>query len=105
MSGREVNEFTAKLKAEWGLKGTIDREKLLPVEVFWRDHQPWLQERGYILRPRFQPNWTPSWKGTAKDWSRCEDGQSFMVRTLKLGLANMTEGDIANLYTRRDTSI
>jgi hypothetical protein len=34
---------------------------LLPAERFWRDHQPWLEERGYMLRPRFHPNWKPSW--------------------------------------------
>ena len=39
-----------------------DPVKLLPGELFWRDHQPWLEERGYKLRPRFQPGWVASWK-------------------------------------------
>lgn len=30
-------------------------------EVFWRDHQEWLEEKGYVLRPRYQPEWVPSW--------------------------------------------
>ncbi|KAH9476241.1 hypothetical protein JR316_0011812 [Psilocybe cubensis] len=34
---------------------------LEPREVFWRDNQPWLLSCGYQLRPRFQPDWIPSW--------------------------------------------
>lgn len=48
-------------------------------EYFWRDRQPWLQERGYMLRPRYTPDWKPSWLGTTKHYSDCEDGQSTMV--------------------------
>ncbi|KAJ3477233.1 hypothetical protein NLI96_g10607 [Meripilus lineatus] len=33
---------------------------LLPDEIFWRDHQVWLQEKGYMLRPRYHPDWIPS---------------------------------------------
>lgn len=33
---------------------------LFPYEAFWRDHQVWLQEKGYMLRPRFHPDWIPS---------------------------------------------
>ncbi|KAA1476403.1 kinase-like protein [Dentipellis sp. KUC8613] len=29
----------------------------------WAKIQPWLQIQGYMLRPRFRPGWTPSWKG------------------------------------------
>ncbi|TBU31675.1 hypothetical protein BD311DRAFT_752237 [Dichomitus squalens] len=48
--------------------------QLGPSEIWWRDHQTWLQERGYMLRPRYRPDWTPSWengKGTFFDY---EDG-------------------------------
>ena len=45
-------------------------------EIFWRDHQKWLQERGYMLRPRYRPGWVPSWKGKPDlFWLSCEDGQ------------------------------
>jgi hypothetical protein len=30
---------------------------LTPREVWWRDHQVWLQERGYKFRPGFMPDW------------------------------------------------
>ena len=33
-------------------------------ELFWVYHQPWLEQQGYSLRPRFHPDWVPSWLGT-----------------------------------------
>ncbi|EPQ57111.1 hypothetical protein GLOTRDRAFT_137524 [Gloeophyllum trabeum ATCC 11539] len=51
-------------------------------ELFWRDHQQWLQSRGYMLRSRYMPGWVPSWKGTKRHWSECEDGQSFPHRLI-----------------------
>ncbi|KAI5825113.1 hypothetical protein K523DRAFT_283738, partial [Schizophyllum commune Tattone D] len=30
-------------------------------EKWWVDHQPWLESHGYMLRPRYRPDWTPSW--------------------------------------------
>ncbi|OSX65919.1 hypothetical protein POSPLADRAFT_1052589 [Postia placenta MAD-698-R-SB12] len=47
---------------------------LTDAEYYWRDHQPWLQECGYMLRPRYRPDWVPSWLGTKKLFSQCEDG-------------------------------
>ena len=32
------------------------------VEVVWRDRQEYLESRGYLLRPRYKPGWTASWK-------------------------------------------
>ncbi|KAI0072000.1 kinase-like protein [Panus rudis PR-1116 ss-1] len=37
--------------------------RLFDHEKFWAEHQPWLAEKGYVLRPRYRPGWTPSWKG------------------------------------------
>ncbi|KAE9392784.1 hypothetical protein BT96DRAFT_924531, partial [Gymnopus androsaceus JB14] len=36
--------------------------ELSETEIFWRDHYDWLKEHGYQLRPRYQPNWVPSWR-------------------------------------------
>ncbi|KZT71751.1 hypothetical protein DAEQUDRAFT_755590 [Daedalea quercina L-15889] len=33
--------------------------QLLEHEHYWRDRQPWLQEHGYMLRPRYRPGWQP----------------------------------------------
>ena len=52
------------------------------TDYWWIKHQPWLEERGYMLRPRFRPGWVPSWLGTKKYEVDCEDGQVSMVRTL-----------------------
>ncbi|CAL1707719.1 unnamed protein product [Somion occarium] len=47
----------------------------LPVsEQFWRDHWLWLKERGYTLRPRYGPDWVPSWeRDKRKRQCNCED--------------------------------
>ncbi|KAJ3481942.1 hypothetical protein NLI96_g7315 [Meripilus lineatus] len=52
----------------------IDSKKLLPHEFWWRDHQPWLAEKGYMLRPRYSPDWEPSWKDHQFSWF-FEDGK------------------------------
>ncbi|EPQ57121.1 hypothetical protein GLOTRDRAFT_115170 [Gloeophyllum trabeum ATCC 11539] len=57
-----------------GRRNIYDENRIYGFEVFWRDHQPWLDERGYLLRPRYSPDWVPSWKGTNKDYTECEDG-------------------------------
>lgn len=56
-----------------------DHRTLLSSEVFWRDHQVWLAEQGYMLRPRYRPDWVPSWTGTGKAWRRHEDGIALWV--------------------------
>lgn len=44
-------DITAEERAEWG--------ELIEYERYWRDRQPWLQEHGYMLRPRYRPGWEP----------------------------------------------
>lgn len=54
---------------------TSYREPLDEDETYWRDRYLWLKERGYLLRPRYHPDWAASWKANKKkDWI-CEDGQ------------------------------
>ncbi|TRM70247.1 kinase-like domain-containing protein [Schizophyllum amplum] len=52
-----------------------NRGVLTDAERFWVELQPWLRQRGYALRPRYQPGWRPSWRGTKKRASDCEDGE------------------------------
>ncbi|EJD37665.1 hypothetical protein AURDEDRAFT_73048 [Auricularia subglabra TFB-10046 SS5] len=47
---------------------------LTEQELFWRDVQPFLLDRGYSLRPRYAPDWKPSWAGTNINPRFCEDG-------------------------------
>ncbi|KIK04112.1 hypothetical protein K443DRAFT_676244 [Laccaria amethystina LaAM-08-1] len=45
---------------------------LFPEETFWRDHQSWLQEAGYLRRPRFRRGWEAFWlKEKMKHWAEC----------------------------------
>ncbi|KAI0316323.1 hypothetical protein OF83DRAFT_1127544 [Amylostereum chailletii] len=48
-------------------------EKLFVNELRWRDRQVFLQSKGYLLRPRLRPGWTPSWKTNGRSPIRCED--------------------------------
>ncbi|KAI0669510.1 kinase-like domain-containing protein [Trametes maxima] len=52
------------------LKGNYN---LVPSEVFWRERQQFLLDHGYILRPRYRPDWRPSWLGTNLRPTFCED--------------------------------
>ncbi|KAG1725264.1 uncharacterized protein EDB91DRAFT_1168927 [Suillus paluster] len=43
-------------------------------EIWWREQYSWLKVRGYLLRPRYAPDWVPSWEGSKRDALACEDG-------------------------------
>ncbi|KAJ6629452.1 hypothetical protein B0H10DRAFT_1776295 [Mycena sp. CBHHK59/15] len=47
--------------------------KLTTGDIIWREMQPWLQDCGYMLRPRFRPGWVPSWKTSGQFMVLCED--------------------------------
>ncbi|KAJ2986031.1 hypothetical protein NUW54_g9929 [Trametes sanguinea] len=65
LSEASVDHYTqSTLKGHYGL---------LPAEVFWRDRQQFLYDAGYVLRPRYWPNWQPSWLGTNLRPTFCED--------------------------------
>lgn len=68
-------DFRAKLRTRSKDPGT----RLALGETWWRDHQKWLEEQGYMLRPRYRPGWTPSWRATKKLWLTCEDAQMAVV--------------------------
>jgi hypothetical protein len=64
--------------AEGGLDG---------IEIrYWRNNYEWLRDRGYQLRPRYSPDWIPSWIGTTKPHWNFEDGVNLVVRSLNLSL-------------------
>ncbi|KAF8200026.1 kinase-like domain-containing protein, partial [Mycena galopus ATCC 62051] len=48
-------------------------------EDYWRDHHDWLKTSGYLLRPRYHPDWIPSWTvDRRKKRTKCEDGSTPM---------------------------
>ncbi|KAJ1300218.1 hypothetical protein OPQ81_011963 [Rhizoctonia solani] len=58
-------------------------EKRSEAEERWVSFQPYLLSKGYTLRPRYQPDWTPSWRGTDISPLSCEDSADSMpVRVL-----------------------
>lgn len=76
-------QYLEKLNAD-GERLTYDvySGELVPVEQFWKEFQPWLLSHGYRLRPRYDPNWKPSWIGTNKDPLDCEDYRRMHTATL-----------------------
>lgn len=48
-------------------------------EMFWVARQPHLKKLGYDLRPRYQPDWQPSWKGHPEGCLDAEDGVPLTV--------------------------
>ena len=52
----------------------------LTTEQWWRDRCIEIAEHGYQLRPRYHPNWQPSWLKSGKDFYTVEDGQPTIVR-------------------------
>lgn len=69
--------MVAAFNAEHAAAGDFD---LTPREVFWRDLYDDLLERGYRLRPRYKPGWTPPWIGTDIYPIKCEDSLTIGVR-------------------------
>jgi hypothetical protein len=60
--------------ALWGVQAVLN-----DCELFWRDHQKWLEGCGYSLRPRYTPGWVPSWPKESTDWYHYEDAQGQTV--------------------------
>ncbi|KAJ7646700.1 hypothetical protein FB45DRAFT_734548, partial [Roridomyces roridus] len=50
--------------------------------VFWRDHYLWLQDRGYLLRARYAPGWTTTWRNHLQFVSRAPKLTNFQFEFL-----------------------
>lgn len=62
---------------------SVQRAAILdPEERQWVHVQPWLESKGYMLRPRFRPGWRPSWSesATKDDLPKHEDSVPHNVR-------------------------
>ena len=53
---------------------------LAPKELFWQARYLYLEDRGYVLRPRYHPGWKPSWIDTNLAPIFCEDSIMLVVR-------------------------
>ncbi|KAJ7512950.1 kinase-like domain-containing protein [Mycena galericulata] len=55
------------------LSGKPRRKWLYTNEEFWVDSQPFLLTQGYQLRPRYSPDWIPSWTLKRNFYNEYED--------------------------------
>jgi hypothetical protein len=53
---------------------------LFTTERWWSDRYDKIAEQGYKLRPRYHPQWQPSWLKLGKEFFDVEDGQPSIVR-------------------------
>jgi hypothetical protein len=53
----------------------VSHSVLENYERYWADLQPFLLQYDYQLRPRYRPEWKPSWfqPGNRARWFNCED--------------------------------
>ncbi|KAJ6538850.1 kinase-like domain-containing protein [Mycena vulgaris] len=66
-------EHMAKFPEFYAARAAVEENRLSDHEIFWRDHNSWFKERGYVLRARYQPDWVASWKNTTGSTRKCED--------------------------------
>ncbi|KAI0676776.1 kinase-like domain-containing protein [Trametes maxima] len=77
---------------------------LTPFEQFWRDHYMFLQSRGYTLRPRYHPDWQPSWKQTGALFYTAEDYVQLPVRPGVIDATRTSDGRLVYLKKVASTS-
>ncbi|KAF9461620.1 kinase-like domain-containing protein [Collybia nuda] len=56
--------------------------KLTEYELWWSARYSFFLKNGYMLRPRYKPDWKPSWVGTNLDPIDCEDSIRPFMPTL-----------------------
>ncbi|KIJ18458.1 hypothetical protein PAXINDRAFT_167058 [Paxillus involutus ATCC 200175] len=91
---------------ELAVFGDVPRTKpgeLGELELWWSQHYQWLKDNGYLLRPRYAPDWTPSWQETKKDWIRCEDGFPARFPSRILDGTRLSDGEYVALKRVKKT--
>ncbi|CAL1706289.1 unnamed protein product [Somion occarium] len=77
---------------------THTRDQLGLAEVYWRDRQVWLEAQGYMLRPRYHPNWVPSWKDKSNpDLFRIEDSRTLGKGDRVIDATRISDGQMVML--------
>ena len=66
-------EWPVKRKKYFGVPAVYYPPDLNPSELLWRDRYTSLYQRGYQLRPRYQPTWTPTRLGNGRHHHSGED--------------------------------
>ncbi|KAF8506373.1 hypothetical protein JB92DRAFT_3122141 [Gautieria morchelliformis] len=69
-----------------------------PAEIFWAEHYRWLESQGYLLRPRYHPDWIPTWKRTKKYIYNCKDSKYLPpFRKHIMDATRMSDGETVTL--------
>ncbi|KAI0054404.1 hypothetical protein BV25DRAFT_1866421, partial [Artomyces pyxidatus] len=74
-------------------------ERLYSHEVEWVKQQPYLESKGYMLRPRLRPGWIPSWRTNGKDPEYCEDAHVLPFRNVLVDATRISDGKL--VYIKR----
>ena len=72
-------QISQQMVAMWGATDDTPPEELDPREVWWRDRYQQLSNHGYLLRPRYSPQWAPSWRSSNRNWTDSEDSRRLKV--------------------------
>ncbi|THG95880.1 hypothetical protein EW145_g7886 [Phellinidium pouzarii] len=75
---------------------------LKSLEIWWRDHYQLLLDHGYQLRPRFRPDWKPSWTGTKLDPDYCEDSIPHFLRPV-IDATRLSDGAVVAIKNGKKT--
>ncbi|KAJ3477236.1 hypothetical protein NLI96_g10603 [Meripilus lineatus] len=84
-------------ESEERLNARPPKSNLLPGEEFWRDHQVWLQEQGYMLRPRYHPDWVPSVLSRGENDLQYPEDAHYLVRLNNLDARKIATGQAVML--------
>ncbi|KAJ3551154.1 hypothetical protein NM688_g4882 [Phlebia brevispora] len=105
-SGRSQGNFpSASLPDVQSQQTEEEREygALFPHEEWWRDHQKWLESKGYMLRSRYHPDWVPSWKAKGIEPDLCEDANGTLYDHL-LDATRIVDGKMVMLKRITDAT-
>ncbi|KAF9230234.1 kinase-like domain-containing protein [Melanogaster broomeanus] len=80
----------------FGTNRRLSPEELDGREAWWCAHYEQLKARGYLLRPRYSPEWVPSWKISKKDWVECEDGKRLGFAQI-IDATRISDGEVVTL--------
>ncbi|KAH9920138.1 kinase-like domain-containing protein [Fomitopsis serialis] len=69
---------------------------LMKHEIYWRDRQPWLEEHGYMLRPRYRPGWKPSESGANESYTFHEDSHWSLVSSI-MDATKVADGSLVTM--------
>ncbi|KAN0091510.1 Protein kinase-like domain containing protein [Tylopilus felleus] len=93
-------QVSQRMVAIWGTADNTLPEELDPREVWWRDRYTQLSNRGYLLRPRYSPEWVPSWKSSNSDGTDSEDGKRLKYGQV-IDATRTSDGNVVTLKRLR----